>query len=219
MVRINTNIIALGAANASTQHQRVLGQSMQRLSTGLRVNSAADDAAGLAISSRMTSQILGLNQAVRNANDAISMLQIADGGLANVAEILYRMKEIAVQAGSDSNTFADKTALQGEISELTAEVDRIATNTQFNNSTLLDKLRKDTCLTITKTHLTFDIEDPWNIGSAACLNLFIQVEECQVQFCRKQPTDSGFAGTSWTDQYQWKRNICHETSGKERGTL
>ena len=83
MVRINTNTIALGAANASTQHQRVLGQSMQRLSTGLRVNSAADDAAGLAISSRMTSQILGLNQAVRNANDAISMLQIADGGRVN----------------------------------------------------------------------------------------------------------------------------------------
>ena len=110
---------------------------MQRLSTGLRVNSAAD-AAGLAITSRMTSQISGLNQAVRNANDATSMLQIADGGLANVAGILYRMKEIAVQAGSDSNTFADKTALQGEISELTAAVDRLANNTQVNNKNLLD---------------------------------------------------------------------------------
>ena len=120
------------------QHQRVLGQSMERLSTGLRINSAADDAAGLAITSRMTTQISGLNQAVRNANDAISMLQIADGGLANVESILFRMKEIAVQAGSDSNTFADKTALQGEISELTLEVDRIAMNTQFNNKTLLD---------------------------------------------------------------------------------
>ena len=111
---------------------------MERLSTGLRINSAADDAAGLAITSRMTTQISGLNQAVRNANDAISMLQIADGGLANVESILFRMKEIAVQAGSDSNTFADKTALQGEISELTLEVDRIAMNTQFNNKTLLD---------------------------------------------------------------------------------
>ena len=111
---------------------------MQRLSIGLRVNSAADDAAGLAITSRMTSQISGLNQAMRNANDAISMLQIADSSLANVAEILYRMKEIAVQAGSDNNTFTDKTTLQGEISELTAEVDRIATKTQFNNKTLLD---------------------------------------------------------------------------------
>ena len=111
---------------------------MERLSTGLRINSAADDAAGLAITSRMTTQISGLNQAARNANDAISMLQIADGGLANVESILFRMKEIAVQAGSDSNTFADKTALQGEISELTLEVDRIAMNTQFNNKTLLD---------------------------------------------------------------------------------
>ena len=111
---------------------------MERLSTGLRINSAADDAAGLAITSRMTTQISGLNQAVRNANDAVSMLQIADGGLANVESILFRMKEIAVQAGSDSNTFADKTALQGEISELTLEVDRIAMNTQFNNKTLLD---------------------------------------------------------------------------------
>ena len=111
---------------------------MQRLSIGLRVNSAADDAAGLAITSRMTSQISGLNQAMRNANDAISMLQIADSSLANVAEILYRIKEIAVQAGSDNNTCTDKTALQGEISELTAEVDRIATKTQFNNKTLLD---------------------------------------------------------------------------------
>ena len=111
---------------------------MERLSTGLRINSAADDAAGLAITSRMTTQISGLNQAIRNANDAVSMLQIADGGLANVESILFRMKEIAVQAGSDSNTFADKTALQGEISELTLEVDRIAMNTQFNNKTLLD---------------------------------------------------------------------------------
>ena len=137
-MRINTNTVAHSAANAAVQHQRVLGQSMERLSTGLRINSAADDAAGLAITSRMTTQISGLNQAVRNANDAISMLQIADGGLANVESILFRMKEIAVQAGSDSNTFADKTALQGEISELTLEVDRIAMNTQFNNKTLLD---------------------------------------------------------------------------------
>ncbi|MDE0764256.1 MAG: flagellin [Porticoccaceae bacterium] len=137
-MRINTNTVAHRAANAAVQHQRVLGQSMERLSTGLRINSAADDAAGLAITSRMTTQISGLNQAVRNANDAISMLQIADGGLANVESILFRMKEIAVQAGSDSNTFADKTALQGEISELTLEVDRIAMNTQFNNKTLLD---------------------------------------------------------------------------------
>ena len=137
-MRINTNTVAHRAANAAVQHQRVLGQSMERLSTGLRINSAADDAAGLAITSRMTTQISGLNQAARNANDAISMLQIADGGLANVESILFRMKEIAVQAGSDSNTFADKTALQGEISELTLEVDRIAMNTQFNNKTLLD---------------------------------------------------------------------------------
>ncbi|MFL3647318.1 MAG: flagellin [Cellvibrionales bacterium] len=137
-MRINTNTVAHRAANAAVQHQRVLGQSMERLSTGLRINSAADDAAGLAITSRMTTQISGLNQAIRNANDAVSMLQIADGGLANVESILFRMKEIAVQAGSDSNTFADKTALQGEISELTLEVDRIAMNTQFNNKTLLD---------------------------------------------------------------------------------
>lgn len=137
-MQINTNTIAHWASNAAIQHQRVLGQSIQRPSTDLKVNSAADDTAGLAITSRMTTQIAGSKQAMRNANDAISMLQIADGGLANVAEIVYRIKGIAVQVGSNSNTFADKTALQGEISERTAEVDRIATNTQFNNKTLLD---------------------------------------------------------------------------------
>ena len=107
-----------------------MARSMQRLSSGLRINSALDDAAGLAISSKMTSQVRGLNQAVRNANDAISMIQVAD--------MLQRMRELAVQAVSDSNTDSDRTALRAEVTQLVADIGRISDNTQWNGTQLLD---------------------------------------------------------------------------------
>jgi flagellin len=118
-------------------NNRSLENTMQQLSTGKRINSAADDAAGLAISNKMTSQIRGLNQAVRNANDAISVAQTAEGAVQEITNMLQRMRELSVQAVNDSNSSADRTALQAEVTELIADIDRVASDTQFNNMAIL----------------------------------------------------------------------------------
>ncbi len=138
MTVINTNISAMITANALIKNERAMSQAMERLSTGQRINSAGDDAAGLAISSRMTSQINGLDQAARNANDAISMLQTADGALIEVTNMLQRMRELAVQAASGTSVAADRTALDVEFEALKAEIERIADQTQWNGSLLLN---------------------------------------------------------------------------------
>jgi flagellin len=121
-----------------TRNERSMSQTMERLSTGIRINSAKDDAAGLAISSKMTSQINGLNQAVRNANDAISMIQVAEGAMGGITDMMQRMRELAVQAISDSNTSSDRTALNSEFTQLATEINRIASNTEWNGTKLLD---------------------------------------------------------------------------------
>jgi flagellin len=118
--------------------QGMLSRSLQRLSSGLRINSAKDDAAGLAISSRMTSQIRGLNQAARNANDGISLAQTAEGALQESANILQRMRELSVQAANDTNSSSDRAAIQTEVAQLQAELNRIADQTTFNSKALLD---------------------------------------------------------------------------------
>jgi flagellin len=138
MTVINTNVAASITANALTKNERAMSQAMERLSTGQRINSAADDAAGLAISSRMTSQVNGLNMAVRNANDAISMVQTADGAAVEVSNMLQRMRELAVQAASETTSATDRDALDVEFEALTAEIERIADNTQWNGTNLLD---------------------------------------------------------------------------------
>ena len=138
MATINTNMAANVAANSLTRNERSMGATMERLSTGLRINSAKDDAAGLAITSKMTSQINGLNQAVRNANDAISMIQVAEGAMKGITDMMQRMRELAVQAISDSNTTTDRTALNNEFVALAAEIERVADNTQWNGTNLLD---------------------------------------------------------------------------------
>jgi flagellin len=138
MTVINTNTAAILTANALTKNERAMSQTMERLSTGQRINSAADDAAGLAISSKMTSQINGLNMAVRNANDAISMVQTADGALIEVSNMLQRMRELAVQAASATNTDTDRDSLDLEFEALTDEIDRIGETTQWNGTLILD---------------------------------------------------------------------------------
>jgi flagellin len=138
MTVINTNTAATLTANALTKNERAMNQTMERLSTGQRINSAADDAAGLAISSKMTSQINGLNMAVRNANDAISMIQTADGAMIEVTNMLQRMRELAVQAASDTNTSTDRASLNVEFQALGAEITRIGGNTQWNGVNILD---------------------------------------------------------------------------------
>ena len=139
MTVINSNISALTAQSALAANSRSQTTSMQQLSTGLRINSAKDDAAGRAIAAKMTSQIRGLDQAVRNANDGISLLQTADGSLTAVSDMLQRMREISVQASSDSNVTSDRTALNNEFSQLRNEINRVASNTQWNGMNILDK--------------------------------------------------------------------------------
>ncbi|MDA8902619.1 flagellin [Porticoccaceae bacterium] len=137
-MKIGTNITASIAANSLAKNERAMAQSMQRLSTGLRINSAADDAAGLAIASRMTSQARGLDQAVQNANDAIGMIQTADDAVASVTAMLQRMGELSVQAANDTNTSKDRSSLDLEYQALKAEIERVFNNTQWNGENLLD---------------------------------------------------------------------------------
>ena len=136
MTVINTNINSLISQNALVKNNRALSTSMEQLSTGKRINSAADDAAGLAISNKMTSQIRGLNQAVRNANDGISMLQTAEGATQEITNMLQRMRELAVQAANDTYQSSDRSALNAEVAELQDEITRIGRNTEWNGMKL-----------------------------------------------------------------------------------
>ena len=138
MTVINTNTAATVTANALTKNERAMTQAMERLSTGVRINNAGDDAAGLAISSKMTSQINGLNMAVRNANDAISMVQTSDGALIEVTSMLQRMRELAIQAASGTNSSTDRTALDTEFAALASQIQAVGSNTQWNGSDIID---------------------------------------------------------------------------------
>ena len=135
---INTNVSSLTAQRNQGMSQASLATSIQRLSSGLRINSARDDAAGLAISERFTSQIRGLNQAVRNANDGVSLAQTAEGALKAAGDILQRVRELAVQSANASNSASDRQALNAEVGQLVAELDRIAQTTEFNGQKLID---------------------------------------------------------------------------------
>lgn len=140
MAVVNTNVNASIAQNALVRNERSMNTAMERLSTGQRINSAADDAAGLAIGSRMTSQIRGLDVGIRNANDAISMVATADGALIEVTNMLQRMRELALQASNGTTTSADRSYLSSEYANLLAEIDRIAENTQWNGNTILNHI-------------------------------------------------------------------------------
>ena len=135
---INTNVASLTAQRNLGMSQASLNTSIQRLSSGLRINSAKDDAAGLAISERFTSQIRGLNQAVRNANDGISLAQTAEGALKASGDILQRVRELGVQSANATNSAGDRKAIQAEVGQLLSELDRISTTTEFNGQKLLD---------------------------------------------------------------------------------
>ena len=138
-MRINHNIQALNAYRNLSQTMNATSKSLEKLSSGLRINKAADDAAGLAISEKMRSQIRGLDMAERNTLDAISLIQTGEGALNEVHSILQRMRELSVQAGNGTLKAEDKTAIQSEIGQLIAEVDRIAKTTQFNSQNLLNQ--------------------------------------------------------------------------------
>jgi flagellin len=135
---VNTNVAALNAQRNLGKTQGLLNRSLARLSSGMRINSAKDDAAGLAISTRMSAQIRGLDQAARNANDGISLAQTAEGALQETTNNLQRIRELAVQAGSSSNSAADRASLNDEVTQLVAEIERVATTTSFNGRNILD---------------------------------------------------------------------------------
>src|SRR5690606_27480030 len=135
---INTNVASLNAQRNLSGSQSALQTSLQRLSSGLRINSAKDDAAGLAISQRMTAQINGMDQARRNANDGVSLAQTAESALGSAGDILQRIRTLAVQSANASNSASDRQSLQAEVGQLTQELDRIATSTEFNGKKLFD---------------------------------------------------------------------------------
>jgi len=136
---INTNLMSLNAQRNLATNQASLATTMQRLSSGLRVNSARDDAAGLAIAERMQAQVRGMNVAVRNANDAVSLAQTAEGALGRISDNLQRMRELAVQSANATNTSADRDNLNQEYKELASEVTRVITSTNFNGQNLLNE--------------------------------------------------------------------------------
>lgn len=135
---INTNVASLTAQRNLGASAKAMSLSIQRLSSGLRINSAKDDAAGLSISERMTAQIRGMNQAVRNANDGISLAQVAEGAMQETTNILQRMRELSIQAANSTNNSTDRQSIQSEVSQLKSEIDRISLNTQFNGQRVLD---------------------------------------------------------------------------------
>jgi len=139
MAVINTNISAIKASNASNAANKALGTAMERLSTGKRINSAKDDAAGMAIATSMTAQVRGMSQGIRNANDGISLAQTAEGALNEVTNMVQRVRELAVQSASGTYQDAtDRTYMQTEVDELTAQIDQVITNTKFNGVALFD---------------------------------------------------------------------------------
>jgi len=138
MASVNTNISATIAQNALTKNERSMNTAMERLATGKRINGAKDDAAGLAISSRMTSQIRGLEVGMRNAGDAISMISVADGAMVEVGNMLQRMRELALQASNGTTTSADRDYLNTEYQNLITEIERIADNTQWNGNVIMN---------------------------------------------------------------------------------
>ena len=136
---INTNLSAIKAANASTMASKALGTAMERLSTGKRINSAKDDATGLAIATSMTSQVRGMNQSIRNANDGIALAQTAEGALGEVTNMIQRIRELATQSASGTYQDAtDRVYMQTEVDELTAQIDSVVTNSKFNGVVLFD---------------------------------------------------------------------------------
>jgi flagellin len=156
MAVINTNIAAIRAANASNSASKMLGTAMERLSTGKRINSAKDDAAGSAIATNMTSQVRGMGQGIRNAYDGISLAQTAEGALSEVTNMLQRVRELAVQSASGTYQNADRAYMQSEVTALTNQISDVLANTQFNGNTLFS--------TTAGTDVTFDIQTGANSG-------------------------------------------------------
>ena len=158
MTVINTNVSALRAQNASRMANNSLGQAMERLSSGKRINAAKDDAAGLAIATRMDAKVRGLNQAVRNANDGISLAQTAEGAMGEISNILVRMRELAVQSANGTAAASDRTAIDAEADALVAQIGDITSRTDFNGTVLIDAAKTISIQTGVESGETVDID-------------------------------------------------------------
>ena len=196
---INTNVASLNAQRNLGTSQASLNKSMQRLSSGLRINSAKDDAAGLAISDRMTAQIRGLNQASRNANDGISLAQTAEGALQESTNILQRIRELAVQSANDTNSASDRSSLDSEVTQLVAELDRIAETTAFNGREVIDGTMSDATFQVganagTNQTITFSIDSARSADLGEEVGYTEYVAEELATFT--STTGSGFAFTA-----------------------
>ena len=189
-MRINHNLSALNAWKNMTVNETGQNKSLEKLSSGLRIGRAADDAAGLSISEKMRGQISGLNQASRNAQDGISLLQTAEGALQETHSILQRMRELAVQAASDTVTDLDRVEIQKEINALRVEIDRIATDTEFNTQALLDG----------EFGSGADGEKIIHIGANSNQNLKVQIANMGAAALKVNGTEGGTAGNTLTDQ-------------------
>ncbi|MEH7887041.1 flagellin [Bacillus sp. JJ1609] len=171
-MRINHNIAALNTHRQLSNASGAQAKSMEKLASGLRINKAGDDAAGLAISEKMRGQIRGLDMAAKNSQDAISMIQTAEGALNETHDILQRMRELAVQSSNDTNTNTDRTRLQEEVDELAKEITRISNNTEFNTQKLIDGTKDSTAVAPATigTALTF------HIGANASQNITLDIK-------------------------------------------
>ncbi|MFN3450555.1 MAG: flagellin FliC, partial [Sphingorhabdus sp.] len=158
MTVINTNVSALRAQNASRMASNSLGTAMERLSSGKRINGAKDDAAGLAVATRMDAKVRGLNQAVRNANDGISLAQTAEGAMGEISNILVRMRELAVQSSNGTAVQSDRDAIKAESDALVAQIGDISGRTDFNGTTLIDAAKTVSIQTGVESGETVDID-------------------------------------------------------------
>jgi flagellin len=187
MAVINTNISAIKASNASTSASKMLGTAMERLSTGKRINSAKDDAAGLAIATSMTSQVKGMSQGIRNANDGISLAQTAEGALSEVSNMMQRVRELAVQSASGTYQASDRTAMQSEVTALTEQIADVLSDTKFNGNALFS--------TTAGTDATFDIQTGANSGETVTLTS-TAIDGTNISATALDVTDTTKAGTT-----------------------
>jgi len=190
MAVINTNISAIRASNASIAANKMLGTSMERLSTGKRINSAKDDAAGLAIATSMTSQIRGMDQAIRNANDGMSLAQTAEGALSEVSNMLQRIRELGIQAASGTYQASDRTAMQSEVTALTDQIADILGNTTFNGNTLFSSTAG--------TDVNIDIQVGANSGETVTLTS-TAIDGTNISAAALDVTTAALASTTLTN--------------------
>ena len=195
MTVINTNIGATIARNAIGTNERAMATSMERLSTGLRINSAKDDAAGLAIATRMTAQVSTLNMGVRNANDAISMIQTVEGASKEITNMLVRMKELAVQSRSDTYSLADRDALDLEFQALKTEITRVQANTEWNGMKLMDSDKGTLKIQLGDSSMDVVTKD-WSFAAAATADHVFQSATNAATFAI---TDDATSDRSQTD--------------------